>query len=124
MCVVESNDVLYRGDPAYQQEVQDVIDSLLKLILENLSELEKSSDASSKRLRAKLALELFHSTIVFSQLNTNSCAIAAKAFKIAKTHKETATAAANCMRYLSCLPTNEEESEGESMVDQLRAACA
>jgi len=121
---IESNDVLYRGDPAYQQEVQDVIDSLLKLILENLSELEKSSDASSKRLRAKLALELFHSTIVFSQLNTNSCAIAAKAFKIAKTHKETATAAANCMRYLSCLPTNEEESEGESMVDQLRAACA
>jgi len=122
---IESNDVLYKGDPAYQQEVQDVIDSLIKLILENLSELEKSCDASAKKLRAKLALDLFHHTITYSQLNVNSCALAAKAFKIAQTHKDTAAAAANCLRFLSCLPTPEEEEEGqENMIEQLRAACS
>ena len=43
---IESNDVLYVGDPAYQQEVQDVIDALIKVILDNMQELQQSSDAS------------------------------------------------------------------------------
>lgn len=120
--LVESNDILYKGDPAYQQEVQDVIDSLLKIILDNLDELDKSVDASSKKLRARLALDLFHHTIIFSQLNVKSCALAAKMFKIAKSNQATTEAAARCLKYLSTLPDNTDE-DGESMIAQLKEAC-
>jgi transcription termination factor NusB len=43
---VESNDVLYGGDPDYQQEAQNYIDKLVDHILAHIEELKNSPDSS------------------------------------------------------------------------------
>jgi len=119
---VESNDVLYKGDPAYQQEVQDIIDSLVDTILENMDELEKSADASARKLRAQLALALFEWTVVLVQLNSKSVTFAADMFKIASGHYGKGdTRIRNYLSYIQSMPDNDDEESSEpSPVAQLQ----
>jgi len=119
---IESNDVLYVGDPAYQQEVQDVIDALIKVILDNMQELQQSSDASSNKLRAELGKELFNYTITYSQLNEKSCAFALKMYGIAKSNPSNNVPLQNSLKYLSSRP-DDTNSEGVSFISQLITSC-
>jgi hypothetical protein len=46
MNVVEQNDLLYGGDPDYQEELQGLVDKLLQESLTILGELKQNTDAS------------------------------------------------------------------------------
>jgi len=126
LIAVESNDVLYKGDPAYQQEVQDIIDSLVDTILENMDELEKSADASARKLRAQLALQLFEWTVVLVQLNAKSVTFAGDMFKIASSHYgKSDIRIKNYLNYVRSMPDNADEDSNEpSPVVQLQELIA
>lgn len=44
--VVEQNDLLYGGDPDYQEELQGMVDKLLQECLNTLGELKQNTDAA------------------------------------------------------------------------------
>jgi len=80
---VDSNDVLYGGDPDYLAELQAIISKILEEILQSLTDMPGKS-------QSKLALDLFNYTLAFAELNAKSATLAVNLFSLAKKEGEAA----------------------------------
>jgi len=81
---VESNDVLYAGDEAYNTELLAIIDELIKLILKHLESLSADQSPQAQKRQVTVALYLFDHTLRFCQLNAKSATLAANLFQLAR----------------------------------------
>ncbi len=81
---VDSNNVLYGGDPMYLEELYKLVDELVKQVLDQLTALKTTNVAS----QALLAAEFFDLTVSLTNLNAKSGNLAASLFGIAKSSPE------------------------------------
>lgn len=79
---LDSNDVLYGGDPLYLDELNKQVDELVKQVLDQLTAL-KSADPE---LQSELSAEFFDLTVSLADLNPKSGNLAASLFNFAKEH--------------------------------------
>lgn len=81
---LESNNVLYGGDPMYLEELYKLIDELVKQILDQLTVLKTTNPTA----QAELAAEFFDLTVSIANLNVKSANLAGSLFTIAKSAEE------------------------------------
>jgi hypothetical protein len=84
---LESNNVLYGGDPMYLEELYKLVDAFVQQILDQLTVLKTTNPAS----QALLAAEFFDVTVSLANLNAKSGNLVASLFAIAKTSAEPPT---------------------------------
>ena len=77
---LDSNNVLYGGDPMYLEELYKLIDELVKQVLDQLTLLKTTNPTA----QAVLAAEFFDLTVSLANLNAKSGNLAASLFTIAK----------------------------------------
>lgn len=100
---VDGNDVLYKGDPDYTEELHALVADLLQAVLDSLHALAQSSDASAKRLQAQLALEVLQHTVAFSDLNEQTRAMVTSVYQMARDAGAQRAELEGIVRYLSSL---------------------
>jgi len=81
---VDTNDILYGGDPDYQKEVQALINKIVEDLLEDLAKLTEDKDESAHKNQSKIALDLFNYLLSFSELNAKSATLAVNLYSLAK----------------------------------------
>jgi len=81
---VESNDMLYGGDPQYLGSVRSFIDTLITSILSYLSELGEKTDILARKQTGTLALDVVNLLISSIQMNPQSATLVVKLFQLAR----------------------------------------
>ena len=96
---LDSNNVLYGGDPMYLEELNKLVDQLVERILAQLTALKESNPSAQKTLAA----EFFDLTVSIASLNAKSGNLSASLFNIAKESPPTGhlKAAHNALTYRS-----------------------
>ena len=81
---LDSNNVLYGGDPMYLEELYKLVDQLVERVLDQLRKLKETNPEAQQRLAA----EFFDLTVSLAELNPKSGNLAASLFGLAKEGSE------------------------------------
>eukprot|EP01090_Pellita_catalonica_P021810 TRINITY_DN8265_c0_g1_i1.p1 TRINITY_DN8265_c0_g1~~TRINITY_DN8265_c0_g1_i1.p1 ORF type:complete len:820 (-),score=152.51 TRINITY_DN8265_c0_g1_i1:35-2494(-) len=84
---VESNDVLYGGDPAFEKELIASVNKLVELTLADIKSLKESSSQHAQRKFGQLAIELSCTTLRLAKLTPESATLVVKLYELAKESK-------------------------------------
>eukprot|EP01094_Clydonella_sp_ATCC50884_P003835 TRINITY_DN1294_c0_g1_i1.p1 TRINITY_DN1294_c0_g1~~TRINITY_DN1294_c0_g1_i1.p1 ORF type:complete len:822 (+),score=193.91 TRINITY_DN1294_c0_g1_i1:196-2661(+) len=120
---IDGNDVLYAGDPDYEDELHGLLADLLGCAMQALTELKENTDASAKRLQAQLALEVVQTTISFSDLNEETARLVCSVYDLARDAGAKRNALESVSQYLSrtqVMP-DEVQERARGLSRQLRA---
>lgn len=97
---LESNNVLYGGDPMYLEELNKLVDELVKQLLDQLTLLKTTNPA----VQAQLAAEFFDLTVSIANLNVKSANLAGSLFALAKAAEEQPIELKNALEALKFRP--------------------
>jgi hypothetical protein len=97
---IEGNDVLFGGTVDYQKEINVLIDTHIKELLEILSKLKESTDLSAKAKSTKIAMEFINVTVANAELNTKTVSLIMNLYALMDKSQMDAVYWKNTLKYL------------------------
>merc|ERR1711991_437998 len=81
---VDSNDVLYAGDPEYIEELDQMVAKVISLIIADFEALKKISDQSARQILKSLSLKFLNHSFTLVGINSNNYELFTKVADMAK----------------------------------------